>query len=100
MNGAAVIAEILKREGTEFLACYPRTSLIESCAVLDMHGVGRAGLAGEVAGPTARNTLLRSRISSLTASATGVAHAPDECVSIAELAAAVPLLTRFAAATS
>jgi hypothetical protein len=24
MNGAAVIAEILKREGTEFLSCYPR----------------------------------------------------------------------------
>jgi len=24
MNGAQVIAEILKREGTEFLSCYPR----------------------------------------------------------------------------
>jgi hypothetical protein len=24
MNGAEVIAEILKREGTEFLSCYPR----------------------------------------------------------------------------
>ncbi len=32
MNGAGVIAEILKREGTEFLACYPNQPLIESCA--------------------------------------------------------------------
>ena len=32
MNGAAVIAEILKREGTEFLSCYPRNPLIEASA--------------------------------------------------------------------
>jgi acetolactate synthase I/II/III large subunit len=36
MNGAAVIAEILKREGTEFLSCYPRNPLIEACAALDI----------------------------------------------------------------
>jgi acetolactate synthase-1/2/3 large subunit len=36
MNGSAVIAEILKREGTEFLSCYPRNSLIEACAALDI----------------------------------------------------------------
>src|SRR5438270_883596 len=29
MNGAQLIAEILKREGTEFLSCYPRNPLIE-----------------------------------------------------------------------
>ena len=34
MNGADVIAEILKREGTEFLACYPRNPLIEACAAI------------------------------------------------------------------
>ena len=34
MNGAAVVAEILRREGTEFLACYPRNPLIEACAEL------------------------------------------------------------------
>src|SRR5215831_18538444 len=39
MNGAAVIAEILKREGTEFLACYPRNSLIETCAELDIRPI-------------------------------------------------------------
>ena len=32
MNGADVIAHILKREGTGFLACYPRNPLIEACA--------------------------------------------------------------------
>ena len=32
MQGAAVIAEILKREGTEFLSCYPAQPLIEACA--------------------------------------------------------------------
>jgi acetolactate synthase-1/2/3 large subunit len=36
MNGAAVVAEILKREGTEFLSCYPRNALIEACAALDI----------------------------------------------------------------
>ena len=32
MNGADAIAEILKREGTEFLACFPAQPLIEACA--------------------------------------------------------------------
>ncbi|MGE0628314.1 MAG: thiamine pyrophosphate-requiring protein [Hyphomicrobiaceae bacterium] len=32
MNGAGLITEILKREGTGFLACYPRNPLIETCA--------------------------------------------------------------------
>ncbi|MGA7232352.1 MAG: thiamine pyrophosphate-binding protein, partial [Xanthobacteraceae bacterium] len=35
MNGAAIIAEILKREGTEFLSCYPRNPLLEASAALD-----------------------------------------------------------------
>ena len=33
MNGASAIAEVLKREGTEFLACYPNQPLIEACAL-------------------------------------------------------------------
>ena len=32
MNGADAIAEILKREGVEFLVCYPRQPLIEAAA--------------------------------------------------------------------
>jgi acetolactate synthase-1/2/3 large subunit len=39
MNGAAVMAEILKREGTEFLSCYPRNPLIEACAALDIRTI-------------------------------------------------------------
>src|SRR5919198_483077 len=39
MNGADVIAEILKREGTEFLACYPRNPLIDACAAIDIRPV-------------------------------------------------------------
>src|SRR5215471_8663011 len=39
MNGADVIAEIIKREGTEFLACYPRNPLIEACAAIDIRPI-------------------------------------------------------------
>ena len=39
MNGAALVAEILKREGTEFLTCYPRNPLIEACAALDIRPI-------------------------------------------------------------
>jgi acetolactate synthase-1/2/3 large subunit len=39
MNGADVMAEILKREGTEFLSCYPRNPLIDACAKLDIRTI-------------------------------------------------------------
>src|SRR5438477_4226320 len=39
MNGAELIAEILRREGTEFLSCYPRNPLIEACAALDIRTI-------------------------------------------------------------
>ncbi|MEI8152549.1 MAG: thiamine pyrophosphate-binding protein, partial [Hyphomicrobiales bacterium] len=39
MNGAGVIAEILKREGTDVLSCYPRNPLIEACAAIDIRPV-------------------------------------------------------------
>ena len=39
MNGADVIAQILKREGTEFLACYPRNPVIEACAEIDIRPI-------------------------------------------------------------
>ena len=32
MKGVEAIAQILKREGTEFLACFPYQPLIEACA--------------------------------------------------------------------
>ncbi len=39
MKGAEVIAEILKREGTEFLSCYPRNPVIEPCAAIDIRPI-------------------------------------------------------------
>lgn len=39
MNGADVVAEILKREGTEFLSCYPRNPLIDACARKDIRPI-------------------------------------------------------------
>ena len=39
MNGAEVVAEILKREGTEFLSCYPRNQIIEPCAALGIRPI-------------------------------------------------------------
>jgi acetolactate synthase-1/2/3 large subunit len=39
MNGAQLIAEVLKREGTEFLACYPRNPLIDACAEIDIRPI-------------------------------------------------------------
>ncbi len=39
MNGANAIADILKCEGTEFLACYPRQPLIEASAKVGIRPV-------------------------------------------------------------
>jgi acetolactate synthase-1/2/3 large subunit len=39
MKGAEVVAEILKREGTEFLSCYPRNAVIEPSAALDIRPI-------------------------------------------------------------
>ncbi|NQV54712.1 MAG: thiamine pyrophosphate-requiring protein [Rhodospirillales bacterium] len=39
MNGAEAIAEILKREKTDFIACYPRNGLIDVCAEMDIRPI-------------------------------------------------------------
>jgi acetolactate synthase-1/2/3 large subunit len=39
VKGAQLIAEVLKREGTEFLACYPRNPLIDACAEIDIRPI-------------------------------------------------------------
>jgi acetolactate synthase-1/2/3 large subunit len=39
MKGCDVIADILKREGTEFLACYPRNAVIDACAAIDIRPI-------------------------------------------------------------
>ena len=39
MKGAGLVAEILKREGTEFISCYPRNPVIEECAKLGIRPI-------------------------------------------------------------
>jgi acetolactate synthase-1/2/3 large subunit len=104
MNGAAVIAEILKREGTEFLPCYPRNPLIEASAALDIRpilcrqervGVGiadgysrakrgrRNGVFAAQAGPGIENAF------------PGVAQAFSENVPLLVIAGGMPLARQY-----
>ena len=104
MNGAAVVAEILKREGTEFLACYPRNPLIEACAALNIRpilcrqervGVGMAdgysrikrgrknGVFAAQAGPGIENAV------------PGIAQAYAENVPMLIIPAGLPLARRY-----
>jgi acetolactate synthase I/II/III large subunit len=104
MNGAEVIAEILKREGTEFLSCYPRNPVIEPCAALDIRpilcrqervGVGiadgfsrikrgkRNGVFAAQAGPGIENAF------------PGVAQAYSENVPLLVVAGGMPLHRQY-----
>jgi acetolactate synthase-1/2/3 large subunit len=104
MNGADVVAEILKREGTEFLSAYPRNPLIESCAALNIRpifcrqervGVGLAdgysrikrgkknGVFAAQAGPGIENAF------------PGVAQAYTENVPMLMIPAGLPLAKRY-----
>jgi acetolactate synthase-1/2/3 large subunit len=104
MNGAQVIAHILKQEGTEFLSCYPRNQTIEPCAAIDIRpilcrqervGVGiadgysrikrgkRNGVFGAQAGPGIENAF------------PGVAQAFSENVPILIIAGGLPLSRQY-----
>jgi acetolactate synthase I/II/III large subunit len=104
MNGAQVIAHILKQEGTEFLSCYPRNQTIEPCAAIDIRpilcrqervGVGIAdgysrikrgktnGVFGAQAGPGIENAF------------PGVAQAFSENVPILIIAGGLPLSRQY-----
>ena len=104
MNGAQVVAEILKREGTEFLSCYPRNAIIEPCAALDIRpilcrqervGVGLAdgysrikrgkknGVFAAQAGPGIENAF------------PGIAQAFTENVPLLIVAAGLPLARQY-----
>src|SRR5947209_18370298 len=104
MNGAGIVAEILRREGTEFLSCYPRNPLIEACAALDIRpilcrqervGVGMAdgysrikrgrrnGVFAAQAGPGIENAFA------------GIAQAYAENVPMLIIPAALPLPRRY-----
>jgi acetolactate synthase-1/2/3 large subunit len=104
MNGAGIVAEVLRREGTEFLSCYPRNPLIEACAALDIRpilcrqervGVGMAdgytrikrgkrnGVFAAQAGPGIENAF------------PGVAQAFSENVPLLILPAGLPLARQY-----
>jgi acetolactate synthase I/II/III large subunit len=104
MNGAEVVAEILKREGTEFYSCYPRNTVIEPCAALGIRpilcrqervGVGIAdgysrikrgkknGVFGAQAGPGIENAF------------PGIAQAYSENVPLLILSGALPLARQY-----
>jgi acetolactate synthase-1/2/3 large subunit len=104
MKGVDLVAEILKREGTEFLACYPRNPLIEACAALDIRpilcrqervGVGMAdgysrikhgrrnGVFAAQAGPGIENAF------------PGVAQAYSENVPMLVIPAGLPLSRQY-----
>jgi acetolactate synthase I/II/III large subunit len=104
MNGAGVVAEMLRREGTEFLSCYPRNPLIEACAALDIRpilcrqervGVGladgytrikrgrRNGVFAAQAGPGIENAF------------PGVAQAFSENVPLLIIPAGLPLARQY-----
>jgi acetolactate synthase-1/2/3 large subunit len=104
MKGADLIAEILKREGTEFLSCYPRNPLIEACAKLDIRpilcrqervGVGiadgysrikrgrRNGVFAAQAGPGIENAF------------PGIAQAYSENVPVLIIPAGLPLARQY-----
>jgi len=104
MNGAEVIAHILKQEGTEFLSCYPRNQTIEPCAAIDIRpilcrqervGVGiadgysrikrgkRNGVFGAQAGPGIENAF------------PGIAQAYSENVPILIIAGGLPLSRQY-----
>jgi acetolactate synthase I/II/III large subunit len=104
MNGAQIVAEILRREGTEVLSCYPRNPLIEACAELDIRpilcrqervGVGiadgysrirrgkRNGVFAAQAGPGIENAF------------PGVAQAFTENVPLLVIPGALPLARQY-----
>ena len=104
MNGAEVIADILKREGTEFFSCYPRNQVIEPCAAIDIRpilcrqervGVGIAdgysrikrgkknGVFGAQAGPGIENAF------------PGIAQAYAENVPLLIISGGMPLAKQY-----
>jgi acetolactate synthase-1/2/3 large subunit len=104
MNGAEVIAKILKIEGTEFFSCYPRNQVIEPCAAIDIRpilcrqervGVGiadgysrikrgkRNGVFGAQAGPGIENAF------------PGIAQAYSENVPLLILSGGMPLSRQY-----
>src|SRR5437588_2568985 len=104
MKGAEVVAEILKREGTEFLACYPRNPLIEACAALDIRpilcrqervGVGMADGYSRIKRGTRNGVFAAQAGPGIENAFPGIAQAFAENVPMLVIPAGLPLARRY-----
>ena len=104
MNGAAVIAEILRREGTQFLSCYPRNPLIEACADLDIRpilcrqervGVGIADGYSRIRRGRANGVFAAQAGPGIENAFPGIAQAYSENVPLLVIPAGLPLSRQY-----
>ncbi len=100
MNGAEVITEILKREGTGFLSCYPRNALIEPCAAAGIRpilcrqervGVGMADGYSRTTGGKSIGVFASQAGPGIENAFAGVAQAFSENVPLLVIPGGVPL---------
>ncbi len=104
MNGAELVAEIVKREGTEFLSCYPRNPMIEACAALDIRpvicrqervGVGIADGYTRVRGGRINGIFAAQHGPGIENAFAGVAQAYSENVPLLVIPAGSPLERQY-----
>ncbi len=104
MNGAELVTEILKREGTEFLSCYPRNPLIEPCAAVDIRpilcrqervGVGMADGYSRIKRGRRNGVFAAQHGPGIENAFPGVAQAFAENVPMLVLPGAAPLAKRY-----
>ena len=104
MNGAELVAEIIKREGTGFLACYPRNPLIEACAALDIRpvlcrqervGVGMADGYSRVTGGRKNGVFAAQHGPGIENAFPGVAQAFSENVPLLVIPAGSPMPRQY-----
>ncbi len=104
MNGAEVIAEILKREGTEFLSCYPRNQVIEPCAALDIRpilcrqervGVGIADGYSRIKRGKKNGVFAAQAGPGIETAFPGIAQAYSENVPLLVIAGGLPLARQY-----
>src|ERR1700758_1954849 len=104
MNGADVIADILKREGTEFLACYPRNAVIDACAAIDIRpilcrqervGVGMADGFSRIRRGKQNGVFAAQHGPGIENAFPGVAQAFSENVPLLVIPAGLPLARQY-----
>src|ERR1700761_2226673 len=104
MKGAEVVADILKREGTEFLSCYPRNPAIEPCAAIDIRpilcrqervGVGMADGYSRITRGKEKGVLSAQAGPGIENAFPGVAQAFSENVPLLVISGGLPLHRQY-----